>query len=386
MPSKSVLVLGYSGTMGRRVVRLLREYLPEVVIVGASRTINPTISPNSNANHNEVITLETRKIDHQDEQSVREGLHDIDFLIHAAGPFNHSPSKLIKACVESNVHYIDISESLDFIQSVKTELEHYPNCLPTFVSGCSTVPGLVATLAKEFEHCTGIGNIQVLLNMGSRNPVTLGLLFSLLRPIGLPIAQESKQTIDQDIDQDQDQEKEWYREFMLFKHLDDKIRQYANYPIPFEKSISIGSNQIPISFSVGFDRKYINYSLYLMSYLTSQLSDKKLIFLCKCLLPFSGLAKLFGGEAGHLSLVARDENKNLLAQIEIKAEKDGLDIPALTAVWALQAINYSEKLTAQGEKKTTISGFKGLEDIVHPDHLIDDLKNIGYTVLTKDIS
>lgn len=328
MTRPTVLVLGWSGTLGQRIVRLLGEHLPNIKVIGASRRANSDAA------------IETRRLDLNDTTSFADALTGVSVLIHAAGPFNHDPTPLVRACIERRIHYIDIAETMDFINDVRRATGSPDECPVAIVSGCSTVPGIAACLSQQFAKLEHITQIDVLLNMGSNNPLTQGLCFGLLRPLGQRSADDSVP---------------WFRRLTRETHLDGRVRHYGNYPIPFEQTIRVATRGIPVAFKVGFDLPTINYALYLASFVMPFVSDRLLHGVCRLAVRCGGLMSLIGKTEGRFSLIARDNKGAALDSVEVVAARNGLDIPAITTVWA------AEKLL---DAATTQTGFIGLEQLI----------------------
>src|SRR4051812_13655002 len=79
---KMLLVLGASGEMGRRIIRLARRLLPGVRVVEASRHPNPG-------------NPDQRRVDIHDHDCLSRALRDVDALVNAVGPFNYDPTPLV---------------------------------------------------------------------------------------------------------------------------------------------------------------------------------------------------------------------------------------------------------------------------------------------------
>lgn len=328
MTQATVLVLGWSGTLGQRIVRLLGEHLPDIKVIGAGRRANPGAA------------IEARRLDLNDATTFAEALTGINVLIHAAGPFNHDPAPLVSACIERRIHYIDIAETMSFIDDVRHATGSPGECPVAIVSGCSTVPGIAACLSQGFASNENVAHLDVMLNMGSNNPLTQGLCFGLLRPLGRTSPDETTP---------------WFRRLTRETHLDGRVRHYGNYPIPFEQTITVATRNIPVSFKVGFDLAAINYTLYLASFVLPYVSDKMLHAICRLAVRCGGIVSLIGKTEGRFTLVARDKNGVALNSVEVVAAKNGLDIPAITTVWATeQLINPT----------ATHAGFIGLEQLL----------------------
>lgn len=302
---KKILVLGATGTMGQRIVRLLKAEVTGVEVIGASR------HPKHDA------SLPMRRLDYGDPNSYGEALRDIAVLIHAAGPYDHDPQALVAHCLSAGVHYIDLAEDYRFIARVNQSAAAATEARTSVASGFSTVPALVYCLARDFTPLAGLASLDVYLSLGSKNPVGEGLLYSLLRPLG----------------QAGNIGERWFRRTLDVTHLDGTQRRYAPYPFPAETPYMPPPLSLPLRFHVGFDRPVLVSGLRYASHVFPHFSDTRLRSVCRALLPAMRLAQLGGSFQGRLTLIARNEAGVPLAQIEITANENGLDIPAAPAVW-----------------------------------------------------
>ena len=355
--------------MGQRIVRLLKTHVPNAKVIGGNRHPSAT------------AVIPTRYFNYEDESTFASGLSGIDILIHAAGPFQHNPTPLVRACIKRHTHYIDIAESLEFINQVRAVAATVADCPITLVPGCSTVPGLVNCLINSFSpprfsnHSeipaggrSSIPHISVRLSLGSANPLGAGLLFSLLRPLGRSSGSEHQP---------------WFRQLFTYTHMDESVRQYGNYPVPITNPIVFHNRNAEISFAVGFDLKVINILLYLASFVLPHLPDRALLRLCLGILPpvnllRSNVFKLIGGTEGRLTLVLCDPAGVPVEQIELKAPLNGLDIPAITAVWAAQKIAALDQPNG-----SSIHGSVGLEQLISSHEVLQCLTQEGYIISRK---
>ncbi len=340
-----VLVLGANGTLGARITVLLKQLIPAVTVVTASRSLNT------------LHQHEHRCVDIADPSTYNHAFCGIHFVIHAAGPFNHDPTPLLTYCLDHKIHYLDISEDLVFINQIVKITKNYMHPQSYIIPGCSTVPGLVSVLSQRIQQQNKIKKIQVFLNMGSKNPVSFGLMFSLLRPLGtsMPHGQAC------------------FRKVHQLRHSAEIIRYYGLYPSPFTTGITIEKKIFPIQFYVGFDRRIITYCLSLFSPLLKRLSDQNLRRLCHIALAISPLTRLFGTLEGRLRINAVGQNNKMIKHIEVIANKDGLNIPASQVVWAIK------KLIAIDPGKIP-PGLLSLSMLMTGKEAIKNLRQQGYVV------
>ncbi|MCG6116833.1 MAG: saccharopine dehydrogenase NADP-binding domain-containing protein [Aquimonas sp.] len=61
----------------------------------------------------EPLGLEWKAIDLADGEALREGLREIDAVMHCAGPFSATCTPMLEACLASGTHYLDITGEID---------------------------------------------------------------------------------------------------------------------------------------------------------------------------------------------------------------------------------------------------------------------------------
>jgi hypothetical protein len=341
-----VLVLGASGTMGRRIVALLRREAPELRVIGASR-------------HPERIgTPEARRLDLADPASFAPALEGVRVLVHAAGPYDHDPRLLVAACLARGVDYVDLAEDPAFIARVRAAARG-PEVRSRVVPGCSTVPGMVALLARRFdslERRDEVARVDAHLSLGSRNPVSYGLLYGLLRPLGAPGPGGAR----------------WFRELQRFRFADGLRRSFGAYPIALDEGVALGGRRVPVHLFVGFDRGFVNLALSQAARVVPRLDAPTLARLARWALPVANAARAVGGSRGRLSVDALDAGGRRLGAIEVRADREGLDVPATPALWAAQRL-------AQGAEIPP--GVRSLDEILPLGEALDHLRKRGYTVV-----
>jgi hypothetical protein len=334
-----VVVLGAAGTLGRRIVGLLERELPELRAVGAGRRPE------------RCATGESRRLDLDDPTTFPAALEGAAALVHAAGPFDHDVRPLVAACRAAGADYLDLAEDPAFLARV-AEVAGAGGPSPSrLVSGCSTVPGMVALLAGALEAAGEAVRVEAYLSLGSRNPVSPGLLYGLLRPLGSPAPEGGR----------------WFESLAGFRFADGTTRRFGSYPIACE-AVRVGGRELPVRFFAGFDRALLGQALRAVSRVVPSLSREALRRACGVLLPLANAARLAGTAEGRLALVARDASGAELARLEVRAEAEGLDVPAAPVVWALRRLALGPALPG---------GLWPLERLVEPDRALAWLRSHG---------
>jgi hypothetical protein len=340
----AVVVLGASGTLGRRVVRLL-EADPPLRVIGAAR--RPGALP----------TREARRLDLDDPASFSGALEEAGVLVHAAGPFDHDPTALVAACLTAGVHYVDLAEDATFVGRVRDAARRQSGPARA-VPGCSTTPGLVALLARRFA-ALDVHAVEAHLLLGSGNPVSVGLLHGLLRPLGSPAPGGGR----------------WFDALSSFAFADGRAGTFGPYPIALAEGLGLGGRVVPVRFFTGFDRRLVNRALWLAARLVPRLDEGSLRRLVAGALPVARLAGRLGGAEGRLAVRALDAGGREQGRVEVHARREGLDVPAAPAAWAVRRLlEYADAWPA---------GALRLDQLVAAEFALDWLRAHGYTVLER---
>ncbi len=345
--SKTIVVVGATGEMGARVVRLVRRLAPTALLIGTNR---------SGRGHAE---LPIRPLDVGDRDGMAELLETADLVVNAVGPYTYDPAPIVNAAISSRCHYADLAERLSFIERVRTVGDaRAAKAGVLLVPGCSTLPGLVEALAQRWHADAAVAGLRVFLSMGSRNPVSRALLASLLLPIGREGGPGR-----------------WYGKLVSHVARDGRELVFGSYPAPFSRSqLRIGQRGVPIRFHMGFDRAWLNRALVLGAPVLGRLGPRWVERLAGVALPLARLARRFGTDRGVLSIVAEDAAGAELARTEVLAEQAGLDIPALPAAWLAQALVREGWAAAPGART--------LSRVLSANEAATHLTDAGYTVLS----
>lgn len=335
MREPRVLVLGATGQMGQRLMRLLNASLPQGSLCGASRSPHPAHAH---------VALDIN------EPPALELIQAGDVIIDAVGPYRHDPAPWLMRCAQIGAHWIDLSEAPRTHAQVQQLRARFTQS--SALTGCSTMPAMAALLLKPvIEGSTSpVKSAQIFLSMGSDNPASAGLIYSLLRPLGRPLP-------------DAPTLKAWH-ERATRRLTSGHTRVYGSYPCP---ALELG---VPTRFWSGFDRGLLWYPLRAAAMLTPHLSDKTLMRVSKLAAYIARLVRPFGTRRGSLRLECLDERGALQGGLELHARRDGLDIPALPAVWASlallgtsRAVSRLDELISAEEAKADLSR-RGYEHVV----------------------
>jgi hypothetical protein len=152
-------------------------------------------------------------------------------------------------------------------------------------------------------------------------------------------------------------------------------RLYGRFPSPFDADgIRIGGRALPATFFAGFDRAGAVYPLWCAARLVPHLPCEWLSSLCRLAQPVMPWVQALGTLVGVLSVEALDGEGRLLAEVEVRAPREGLNVPALPSVWA------ARRLLAEGAP----SGPLRLEQLVTPLEAAGWLRAEGYRVAGVD--
>jgi hypothetical protein len=334
----TVLVLGATGEMGRRVVALARRLLPQVRVLQGARHVAAETDP------------DLCRVDIHDPGSLRRALAGAHVAINAVGPFEYDPAPLLRGCAEAGCHYVDLAETPAFL----AEVERLAGPLPiAAVTGCSTVPGLVQVLAQQWSGRDDVRQVRILLGMGTRNPVTPTLLYSLLMPLGSRTPDGSR----------------YYGRLVRKRLRGLPARYYGRFPSPFDTAgVRIGERVVPATFHAGLDRAAAVHALWLAARLVPHLPRGALAWLCRRAQPVMPVVQALGTPVGVLSIEACAGDGQFLAEVEVRALREALNVPALPAVWATRRLLEDKAPT----------GAVRLEQLVMPQQAAEWLRAEGY--------
>ena len=289
-------MLGGRGFMGRRIVRLLPDSL-DVVVAGRGKTATDYI-------HFDVIEPEGA--------ALRPG----DVVINTVGPFTYAPEPVVRACLDAGAHYVDLAESPAFMHGVR-EVVRGANRKPATITGCSSVPGLIEIFARQWREREDVARVRAQLSIGTNNESSSTLLYSMLAPIG---------------------REGWFSYTWVREHEDLPPRRYGLYPGGVEHGVDLGDRVVPASFGFGFDRGGYTSTLSLIAPLVGAVPRTLLKTGAEVGNALAPLARPLGTRVGILSVDALDKGGEVASSVEVRANSNGLDVPAWPSVWAAEVL------------------------------------------------
>lgn len=181
-----VLVIGGYGTFGGWIAEALMSTPGVQVIVGGrslERARNWVVRHDSRPEKNRADVL---AVDAEDPGLAgvlaRSGA---DLVIHTAGPFQQQGYQVAMGCIEAGSHYIDLSDSREFVNGIGTLQDSARAAGVTLVSGASSVPGLSCAVVEEFApEFSRLNSIRMSIFPGNRAPRGLATVESVLSYTG----------------------------------------------------------------------------------------------------------------------------------------------------------------------------------------------------------
>ena len=104
------LIYGANGFTGRLIVQEALERGFKPIIAGRNRKEIEKIASETG--------LEARVFDLSDLPSIARNIVNVDVVLHAAGPFTLTMPNMVKACLQTQTHYCDITGEIDVFEKI----------------------------------------------------------------------------------------------------------------------------------------------------------------------------------------------------------------------------------------------------------------------------
>ena len=147
MKLKRILIIGGYGNFGRYIAQVLGQNT-NIKLIIAGRRIHKAqelISSLELANSAEAIYCDIFK-------NIKQTIQDVNanIVIHTSGPFQSQDHIVAKVCIEAKAHYIDLSDSREFVTKIDELDQTAKTHEVLIVSGASSVPGLSSAIIDNY--------------------------------------------------------------------------------------------------------------------------------------------------------------------------------------------------------------------------------------------
>lgn len=176
-----ILVVGASGTFGRRLVRLLGVE-PGIALVLGGRRRGPLEALAAEV-RGEVAVLDRDTLDADALSALR-----VDLVIDAAGPFDASALSLPRAAIAAKIHYVDLADSRSFVAALPVLDADARAAGVAVLGGASSTPALSHAVFDTL--CAGwrrIDPLRVTISPSNRQPRGRAVVDAILRGVGQPL-------------------------------------------------------------------------------------------------------------------------------------------------------------------------------------------------------
>lgn len=363
---KKILIIGGYGGFGKRLVKRLSESGDWHIII-AGRNKEKARKLSSELKNCEPLECDRNSVN-LDEifQSVKPYI-----VIDAAGPFQNSHYNVVKSCIASDIHYIDLADSREFVLGIKKFDEAAQSAGVSIISGASSVPALSrAVVDKLVKGMDEVCTINISISASNRASAGNSVAHAILNNIGKPLKiWRSKQ----------------WQSHTGWQMLRREKFQIGNQPIarrftalvdvPDHEILPSSINGFPSTiFRAGPELSFQTLFLWLCSWPVKWRWIKSLSSLSKFLLPLQSLTSFLGSDTSFMKIEVKGYNDNqaMLKRWTLVARDDhGPDIPTFPAeLIAEMLVNRSLKKGAYHA-----SGLLKLEQF--------DLKFNGYSIETQ---
>ncbi len=111
MQNNQFLLYGANGYTGQLIAKMAKEFELEPVLAGRNEQALKALAQD--------LQLTYRVVDLKDHAALVDCLRNYKVVLHAAGPFQHTSSQMLKACLEAQTHYLDITGEITVFESAK---------------------------------------------------------------------------------------------------------------------------------------------------------------------------------------------------------------------------------------------------------------------------
>ncbi len=327
-PPKIILVLGGYGTFGARIVQALAAKEHRLLINGrnekkATKLARKIIDKQPNA----LVSPACFDVFRDLKQSLLS--HKPDLVIHCCGPFQGQDTHTAQTVIESGIHYIDLSDGRDFVQSMLKLDSLAKTNQVVAITAASTVPTLssaVLYFLQERFSITQFKQVKMGISPGQKTNRGLATTQAVLSYIGKPLKPWPGNN----------EIKYGWQNTYLQPYPGIKNRLMGNCEAADLDLLHLHFPIHQLTFSAGMESKILHFLVWACSWLVRLKLPIKPAKHASWLLSMSRWFDMFGSEDGgmHIGIDAKDNQGNNVCKTWyiIAKTNDGPQIPAIPAI------------------------------------------------------
>ena len=141
---KRVLIIGGCGRIGSQIAQdILTHTEATVTVTGRSA------QSGTNARQQLGPHVQLRSLDLADQNAITQAIAAADLVVHTAGPFHYRDGRVLQACIQQGVNYLDVSDERTFTQKVLALRSQAAAAGVTAIINTGVFPGISNSLARQ---------------------------------------------------------------------------------------------------------------------------------------------------------------------------------------------------------------------------------------------
>ena len=135
--TKKVLVIGGCGRIGNSVAQDIAQH------------IDAEITLTSRSQQQVDSRFKFLVLDLADKEEITKAIASTNLVVHCAGPFHHRDGRVLQACIDSGVDYVDVSDHRSFYEQVINYSEKAIASNTTAILNTGIFPGISNSMVKQ---------------------------------------------------------------------------------------------------------------------------------------------------------------------------------------------------------------------------------------------
>ncbi|MEM7649434.1 MAG: saccharopine dehydrogenase NADP-binding domain-containing protein [Cyanobacteria bacterium P01_A01_bin.70] len=141
---KRVLIIGGCGRIGSQIAQdILAHTEATVTVTGRSAQSGPVVRQRLGPH------VQFRSLDLADQNAITQAITAADLVVHTAGPFHYRDGRVLQACIQQGVNYLDVSDERTFTQKALALRPSAQAAGVTAVINTGVFPGISNSLARQ---------------------------------------------------------------------------------------------------------------------------------------------------------------------------------------------------------------------------------------------